>query len=257
MHLERFMFVVCAGHSSTAPQYAVSTTAEAIGNILSVGIISGLGINVSHELVHKAPFFEQLLGRICLTFTCYGHFYVEHLLGHHKRVSTPHDPATSRRGESVYSFYLRCVPESLQSAIHLEAARLQKRGKSPWSPDNAVLQSFVLSALWAVLAFRFCGFAGLKFFLLQSWIGFTLLEVINYVEHYGLMRDATGPDTYTRVTPMHSWNAGHRITNYFLFKLQRHSDHHAFAWRRYQVRHPLPRQCPWMMRVMMLVQRCC
>eukprot|EP01137_Pigoraptor_chileana_P012484 Opistho-2@64915 len=217
------------------------TLLELIGAATAVGICGGLGINVAHELIHKPGTLEPALGRTALATVCYGHFYTEHLLGHHKRVSTPNDPATSRLGETFYSFWLRCVPDSFTSAWEIERVRLAKKGHSEWSLRNQVLIGALSSVAVAAAVGATAGAAGVAFFAVQSFLAFSLLEVINYIEHYGLVRapkpsvDAAARPDYVRVTPMHSWNAGHRITNYFLFKLQRHSDHHASAGRRYQI----------------------
>ena len=70
---------------------------------------------------------------------------------------------------------------------------------------------------------------------MQSVVGFSLLELVNYIEHYGIVRKLTSNGKYERVNPLHSWNASHLISNFFLFQLQRHSDHHANAIKRYQV----------------------
>ncbi|KJE89296.1 alkane-1 monooxygenase [Capsaspora owczarzaki ATCC 30864] len=215
---------------------------EYIGFLGAVGLVGGLGINCAHELIHKAPVFEQMLGRTILAFVGYGHFYVEHLFGHHKRVSTPDDPASSRYGEIFYTFWWRSVVGSFLSAVHLERARLNKCGLPELSPHNRVVQSVASTGLIAFGIFHVLGAQATIFFAWQCFLAFSLLEIINYVEHYGLERKpkpakpAEGErGDFERITPAHSWNAGHRCTNYFLFKLQRHSDHHAYAGRRYQI----------------------
>eukprot|EP01116_Phalansterium_solitarium_P019201 TRINITY_DN529_c0_g1_i1.p1 TRINITY_DN529_c0_g1~~TRINITY_DN529_c0_g1_i1.p1 ORF type:complete len:386 (-),score=103.27 TRINITY_DN529_c0_g1_i1:899-2056(-) len=230
----QLLFLIRATHMfMTRPM----TMFEMFGMVVCTGLGSGaLGINVAHELIHKSSYFEQLLGRFLLVQTCYGHFYVEHLQGHHKRVSTRDDPATARLGENFYAFWLRSVYGSFVSACHLEAARLRQAGLSAWSIHNEVIKVHTCSAILAGLFYWRHGPWGLAFFLMQSVVGFTFLELVNYIEHYGLERaiDAkTGQPV--RVTPMHSWNTGYRISNYLLFKLQRHSDHHANAGRRYQI----------------------
>lgn len=212
------------------------TNVEYYGFVMSVGLATGgLGINISHELIHKSNFFEQLLGRILLVTTCYGHFYIEHIEGHHKRVATEEDPATSRLNESLYQFIPRSVVYSWVDAWKIEAKRLAKMGVSTWSVYNQMLHFLAASAACALGLHAAFGRGAVSYFLLQSLVAFVLLEVVNYIEHYGLIREKTASGAYSHVTPMHSWNAGHRITNYFLFKLQRHSDHHAYAQRRYQI----------------------
>jgi alkane 1-monooxygenase len=60
------------------------------------------------------------------------------------------------------------------------------------------------------------------------------LETINYIEHYGLVRKKLPNGEYEKTNILHSWNAPHRFSNYLLFKVQRHSDHHENATKPYQ-----------------------
>ncbi|NBD20830.1 alkane 1-monooxygenase [Aquabacterium fontiphilum] len=205
-----------------------------IGLALSVGMVNGVAINTAHELGHKKPKLERWLARISLAPTFYGHFYVEHNRGHHKNVATPEDPATSRFGESFWAFLPRTVIGSVRSAWHLEAERLKRLGKSAWSWENENLQSWAMSVvLFAVLLAAF-GWAALPFLVIQAIYGFSLLEVVNYLEHYGLLRRKNADGRYERCMPEHSWNSNHIVTNLFLYHLQRHSDHHANPTRKYQ-----------------------
>ncbi|MBS0651784.1 MAG: alkane 1-monooxygenase [Verrucomicrobia bacterium] len=206
-----------------------------MGFILSVGITTGgIGITISHELCHKRNLFEQTLGKILLLSVCYMHFHIEHLQGHHRNVATRHDPATARLGESFYAFYPRTVVGSFKSAWHTEANRLKKRGCNIWSVHNQMLQFAVLPLLFAAALSLAFGWMAAIYFFMQSIIGFTLLEIVNYLEHYGLEREEISPGKFEPVCDAHSWNASNRLTNYFLFKLQRHADHHMHPLRRYQ-----------------------
>jgi len=211
-----------------------------VGNFIflsiSVGFVTGiLGINISHELIHKADSRENYLGKLLLAMVCYGHWYTEHLWGHHKEVSTPHDPATSKLGETFYSFWPRSVIGSFWSAWAIEKAKAEKKKYSLWSLQNPTVEMGLISASIGFSALLIYGPKALALFLLQAFSAFSLLEIVNYIEHYGLERKAHGKDGYEPVNPLHSWNANARVTNFFLFKLQRHSDHHAFASRRYQI----------------------
>jgi alkane 1-monooxygenase len=204
----------------------------------SVGANTGvLGINIAHELIHKNNELEQTLGKILLVTVCYGHFFVEHIWGHHKNVSTPHDPASSRFNETFYAFYPRTVIGSFRSGLHIEAETLKKNKKQWWSIHNRMLQFVFGSLFCALAAFVAFGPRGLLMFVCQSVVAFSFLEVVNYIEHYGLERRIynTKSKSYEPVNILHSWNSDARITNFFLFKLHRHSDHHAFASRRYQI----------------------
>jgi alkane 1-monooxygenase len=205
-----------------------------IGLALSVGTLGGVGINTAHEMGHKKESLERWLAKITLAQSCYGHFYIEHNRGHHVRVATPEDPASSRFGETFWEFLPRSVFGSLRSAWRLEAQRLRRLNKSPWRLSNDVLNAWLMSVvLWGVLIAVF-GPALIPFVIIQAVFGFSLLESVNYLEHYGLLRQKTANGRYERCTPKHSWNSDHIVTNLFLYHLQRHSDHHANPTRRYQ-----------------------
>lgn len=206
-----------------------------IGLALSIGVMGGIGINTAHELGHKKDELERWLSKITLAQTFYGHFYIEHNRGHHVRVATPEDPASARFGETFWSFLPRSVWGSLRSSWELEKARLHRLGKSPWTIRNDVLNAWLMSvALWGALMIAF-GPMVLPFLVIQAIYGFSLLETVNYLEHYGLLRQKTATGRYERCTPEHSWNSDHIVTNIFLYHLQRHSDHHANPTRRYQI----------------------
>jgi alkane 1-monooxygenase len=213
-----------------------------LGVALSVGVLGGVGINTAHEMGHKKDALERWLSKITLAQTCYGHFYIEHNRGHHVRVATPEDPASSRFGETFWEFLPRSVFGSLRSSLRLEAQRIRRQGsgfwKSPWNPktylSNDVLDAWLMSVvLWGVLIAIF-GPALVPLVIIQAVFGFSLLEAVNYLEHYGLLRQQNANGRYERCTPVHSWNSDHVVTNLFLYHLQRHSDHHANPTRRYQ-----------------------
>jgi len=206
-----------------------------LGLILSVGGINGVAINTAHELGHKHPRWERWLARVALAPVAYGHFYVEHNRGHHRRVATFEDPASARLGESFWAFWPRTVLGGIRSAWALERARLAGRNLGPWHWRNECLQAWAMTVLlWGGLIAAF-GPLLLLFLLLQALYGFSLLEVVNYIEHYGLKRQPDAEGRPARVQPEHSWNSSHRVSNLFLFQLQRHSDHHAHPARRYQL----------------------
>jgi alkane 1-monooxygenase len=205
-----------------------------VGLALSVGVLGGVGINTAHELGHKKDALERWLSKITLAQTFYGHFYIEHNRGHHVRVATPEDPASARFGETFWEFLPRSIFGSLRSSWELEAQRMRRIGKHPLSIHNDVVNAWAMSVLlWGVLVAVF-GPWTLVFLAIQAVFGFTLLETVNYLEHYGLLRQKTATGRYERCTPEHSWNSDHLVTNLFLYHLQRHSDHHANPTRRYQ-----------------------
>ena len=208
-----------------------------VGLAVSIGCIGGIGINTAHELGHKKESHERWLSKIALAQSFYGHFYIEHNRGHHVRVATPEDPASSRMGESFYEFWPRTVAGSVQSAWRLEKKRYARKQQHPFRLGNDVLNAWLMSlVLWAALV-AWLGPVIVPYLLIQAVVGFSLLEVVNYMEHYGMLRQKVGVGTrqrYERVDPSHSWNSNNIATNVLLYHLQRHSDHHANPTRRYQ-----------------------
>ena len=205
------------------------------GFVLSMGLVTGgIGITLAHELGHRAGPWEQGLAKTLLMTVCYMHFFIEHNLGHHARVATPHDPASARLGESFYKFFPRTLMGGFQHAWQLECRRLARRNQKKWSIHNQMVRFVLLPLMAAVLLGLVFGWPATFFFFAQSAVAFSLLELVNYVEHYGLARREIAPGRFEKVTPLHSWNASEVITNYLLFNLQKHSDHHANANRRYQ-----------------------
>ena len=210
------------------------STVDSIGLALTMGMVSGIAINTAHELGHKRADLEKWLSKVALAQSGYGHFFIEHNRGHHVRVATPEDPASSRLGESFWAFLPRTVSGSLSSAWGLERARLERMGRSSWSIHNDILQAWAMTVgLFALLSVVF-GPVVLPYLLLQAVIGFSLLEVVNYLEHYGLLRQKREDGRYERCLPAHSWNSNNVASNVLLYHLQRHSDHHANPTRRYQ-----------------------
>ena len=213
------------------------TLVDKLGLAVSIGCIGGIGINTAHELGHKKESHERWLSKVALAQVFYGHFYIEHNRGHHVRVATPEDPASSRLGESFYRFWPRTVLGSLRSAWRLEKRRYARRGQHPFRIGNDVLNAWAMSVvLWALLVVVL-GVDLLPFLVIQAVVGFSLLEVVNYMEHYGMLRQKVGVgerQRYERVLPSHSWNSNNIATNVLLYHLQRHSDHHANPTRRYQ-----------------------
>jgi alkane 1-monooxygenase len=214
------------------------SASDKIALMFTVGIIGGVAINAAHELGHKRAKSERRLSKLALAQTCYGHFFVEHNRGHHLRVATVEDPASSRFGESVYRFIPRSVTGGVRSAWNLERRRLARLGRSPLSMRNEVITGWLMSAgLYAGLVLWF-GPVVLPWLIGQAIIGFCLLESVNYLEHYGLRRQRTANGRYEPVRPVHSWNSDTLVANMFLFHLQRHSDHHTNPRRRYQTLRP-------------------
>ena len=207
--------------------------------MMQLGLFNGVfGINVSHELLHKNNRFERMLAWLLLTNVNYCHWMEEHETGHHANVATPQDPATSNEGETVYSFLPRTFVGGWKSSCELEQKRLLKEGIDRWyTPKNRVIKGVIGSAFWAAILARINNnMLAIPLFYAQGVLSALLLEVVNYIEHFGLQRrrdPVTG--NYEPVDPRHSWNAPNRLSNTILFKLQRHSDHHTFASRPYEI----------------------
>ena len=205
-----------------------------IGWVLSTGILGGiLAINPAHELIHKTGWFERACGGLLLTSVGYHGFKIEHVRSHHVHVATPSDNSTARLGESVYPFMARAFLRNVANAWRLETRRLRTLGCPAWSWRNEMLGWSVLWLALTAVAASVGGFAAAGFFLAQGLAAAASLEVINYIEHYGLMRAEVAPGRYERVSHLHSWNASQRLSNWLLFNLQRHSDHHERASRPY------------------------
>ncbi|MBR8122177.1 alkane 1-monooxygenase [Burkholderia multivorans] len=245
-HLERERYYRLIVYLATLVEYVaffmcvriVGTHALAwydyVGFALSLGAATGISINTAHELGHKTNRFERWLAKITLAPVAYGHFFVEHNRGHHVRVATAEDPASARYGESFWAFLPRTVVGSVRSAWRLERTRLARLGRSPWTWRNEVLHAWAMTVVVWGIAIAIGGAVVIPFLAIQAVYGASLLEVVNYVEHYGLGRRRLPNGRYERCTPQHSWNSNHVVTNLFLYQLQRHADHHANPTRSYQ-----------------------
>ncbi len=205
------------------------------GRVLTFGIACvSLGINVGHELGHRAKPYERFLAKALLLSTLYMHFIIEHNRGHHKRVGTDEDPASAKYGEVIYVFMARSVIFGYISAWKLEAARLKAKGFSFWSWRNEMIRFQLIQAALLALIYYGFGLLGMLSFTIAAIYGFLMLETINYVEHYGLRRKKDNAGNYEKILPAHSWNSNHYIGRIMLFEISRHSDHHYKASRKYQ-----------------------
>ena len=212
------------------------TILEQVGVIFSVGISSDvLGLSAAHELAHRINEKSELtLSKILYCTVLYTHFGLEHVVGHHRRVATPEDPATARLGESVYAFLPRSVFGGYNSAWEFEAGRMKQQNQPVWSIRNPMVVALLAQTAVTVLIAVVFGGIGVFYFLAQSFIAIFLVEIANYVVHYGLLRKEIAPGKYEPVQPWHSWNSSNWLSNHFLFNIQRHSDHHYKPGRRYQ-----------------------
>ncbi len=210
--------------------------ADLIGAIIAVGICcGGMGINIGHELGHRAGGRDQFLAKLLLSSSLYAHFFIEHNRGHHARVATPDDPASSRRGEWLYSFWWRSVTGGWRNAWNMEAERLSRRRQPVLSLGNQMLRLQLAQAALVCVVFLVLGASAALAFVAAALVGILLLETVNYLEHYGLKRELGPHHRWERVRPAHSWNSNCVLGRLLLFNLTRHSDHHAHPKRPYSV----------------------
>jgi alkane 1-monooxygenase len=201
---------------------------------LNTGILCGFAINLGHELGHKKSKLERNLATAVLSMGAYGHFAIEHNRGHHRHVATPEDCASSRMGETLYRFALRELPGGFRRAWQLEAGRLERHEKRVWSFENEIVRAGLITAGVSVALVVAFGPIIIAYLLATYFIGAFHLTLANYIEHYGLLRQKRSNGLYERCQPHHSWNSNHTCSNWALYHLQRHSDHHANPGRRYQ-----------------------
>ncbi len=215
--------------------HAALGPAEIVGLTLSVGIVGGtLGINVAHELGHRSSVVERGIAKALLLPALYTHFFVEHNRGHHKHVATPHDPATSRFGESLYAFWARSMAGGYLGAWRIERERLQRAGRPVWSLRNQMVRFTGYQLAYLTLVGVVFGPVAIPFAVGVGLVAVLLLESTNYIEHYGLLRRRLPNGRYEPVQPIHSWSSEHEIGRIMLYELTRHADHHFRATRKYQ-----------------------
>ena len=212
------------------------STGDLVGRITAMGMMCGvLGINVAHELGHRPTKYEQLLAKLLLLTSLYMHFIIEHNRGHHKNVSTPEDPSSARFNEWLPLFWMRSVSQGYLSAWHLETQRLKRKklGIITWQNEMLRFQFYQVGFI-ILIGFAF-GWHAAGCFGIAAFMGFLLLETVNYIEHYGLQRKKLSALRYETTNPTHSWNSDHIIGRLLLFELSRHSDHHFQAAKKYQL----------------------
>jgi len=208
---------------------------------VSCALLTGLMIGMvgtipAHELTHRTwdP-ISMLVGRWLLAFSFDTIFSIEHVYGHHRYVSTREDPATAPRGRNVYFHVLASTIKGNISAWNIEKKRLKRKGHSLFGWHNAVIRGHLMSVLLVAFAFFVGSWETALFFTLIALAGKSLLEIVNYMEHYGMVRDPA-----TSVQPRHSWNTNKRISSWSMFNLTRHSHHHAQGEVPYQDLKPFP-----------------
>ncbi len=225
------LFLIVFGLIVVADSNISFLIAAALG--AAVGMSGGsIGITTAHELIHRQNKYMRGIGVLLLVLCCYGHFRIEHVYGHHKHVATKEDPATARRGENFYFYFIRCVINSVISSWNIEKNILDKKNINTLSLQNRMLHYFVLEIIFLFIAFFIAGINGLVFVIFHSFVSITLLELVNYIQHYGLERKMEN-GKYERFTDHHSWNSRHISANWSTFNLGLHAEHHQSASKHY------------------------
>mmetsp|Transcript_20695 Transcript_20695/g.38551 ORF Transcript_20695/g.38551 Transcript_20695/m.38551 type:complete len:266 (-) Transcript_20695:42-839(-) len=185
---------------------------------------------ITHDIFHRKDLFSQIFGILAMMKTLFPQFFIEHVHGHHKDVCTPIDTDTAKEGQSLYSFFLQATVGTYVFSWKYEARRLG----TVWSLRNRNWWFFAAKLALAGLIYKLYGSYGVLVLIFQAILGIFFLQVVNYVEHYGLVRKEIAPGEYEPVALKHSWNSTTTISNYIQLKLQRHSDHHKNSYVPYQ-----------------------
>jgi NAD(P)H-flavin reductase/ferredoxin len=215
----------------------LNTLHNHIAGVFLTGLMIGaIGTVPAHELIHRTwdP-ISMAVGRMLLVFSFDTPFSIEHVYGHHRYVSTEHDPATAPRGRNVYHHIVSSTVKGNISAWKIERERLARKSLGLYSWHNAVIRGHALSALLVVLAWLYGGGLAAFYLVLCALWGKATLEIVNYMEHYGIVRNPEEP-----VQPRHSWNTNKRVSSWGLFNLTRHSHHHAQGETPYHELQPYP-----------------
>ena len=208
---------------------------EYFGFALSLGILLATNaVNVAHELGHRKNKFDVFVTRLLLLPCLYMHFTMEHNYGHHKNVATELDPASAKKGQSLYHFWITSVFGQYKNAWQIQMKLLKNKKASFISSENNLLLFLIYQGLYLTTIYTLLGEGALMLAFLVGVISFLFLETINYIEHYGLRRKKVG-NKYEKVQNTHSWNSDHIMGRIILYELTRHSDHHFHASKRYQV----------------------
>ena len=191
-----------------------------IFGILAIGVFMSSTFLIAHELLHRNNPIDRFIATLHQVRCLYMHYTTEHVYNHHKNVATPLDPASADRGVSLYKFVFTSIVGSYKSALKID--------------PRAVSMYTLLYIIYLSGIFFIYDFSRVLLAIAAAFGGVWVLESVNYIEHYGLRRKQLLDGSYEKVSIRHSWNAPHRISNYYFFKLQRHSDHHENSLKQYQ-----------------------
>lgn len=196
-------------------------TYELIGIVVSLGIMTGsVGGLAAHEFIHRRTKWERILGLMLFGSVNYAHFYVSHLRGHHRNVGLHYDWSTARYGESSYQFLLRAT-----ICGWIGAWKFNRR--------FMIKCTAIQIGLWLLL-YLCLGLQSLIAFWSMSFIAIVLMEMVNYLSHYGLTRTIDAKGRPEPVQNRHSWESNNKVTNWFIFNAGKHSHHHRSPFQSYE-----------------------
>ena len=201
---------------------------------LGTGIAGGaVGITTAHELIHRKSQIMKAIGISLLVLCFYSHFRIEHIYGHHINVATKDDPATARKGENFYKFLIRCVVTGYLSAWKIERDILLKKRLSFFSLRNRMIYYTFFNLFLFLFCLVVAKLNGLIFIFTHSAISIILLEVVEYIQHYGLVREKSDSNSLEKYNHSHSWNSRHSIADWSTFNLGLHAEHHSISNKPY------------------------
>lgn len=216
------LILFLTGHDISITRLGTQTW-HLVGYIFTVGLMVGPGATIpGHELVHhKKNKLDWIMGNMMLSFSIDNAFAIEHVHGHHKNVGLSSDPATAKRGQSLYKFFFESSINEHRDAAKIELSRLKKRGHSIFSIHNKLIIGYLQSSFIGLISYYLAGWNGVLMFFCIALFAKFFLECVNYMEHYGLVRVKGTP-----VSLHHSWNTNKRISSILLYNVTRHSHHH-------------------------------
>lgn len=191
-----------------------------IGATLSIGIFAGIGIIYGHELAHTKG-FSFVISRWMMGLSGKAHFCYAHVYNHHLELGHEDDPATSPRGRSLYAHFPLSGLGQSKFLYTMEKQRLARQGKPFVTWENRWIRGYAMSLPTLLLFWWAGGWVGIGCLAVVWMISNFELEALNYLEHYGLIREKGQPIDYR-----HSWDNSTAFTSWFFIEIGRQADHH-------------------------------
>lgn len=196
------------------------TGMQLVGAVVSTGIFAGIGIIYGHELAHTKG-FSFVIARWMMGLSGSSHFCYAHVYNHHLELGCEDDPATSPRGRSLYAHFPKSYFGQSKFLYSMEKHRLERLGVPFLSWQNRWIRGYAMSLPTLFLFWMAGGWLGICAMLLIWMISNFELEALNYLEHYGLIREKGQPIDYR-----HSWDNSTAFTSWFFIEIGRQADHH-------------------------------